>query len=76
MPGAFKKLSSASMDPSRAGVQHSGARATPFTAHPLTPLKAYTLEERVLPANRTAALKRAADVCLHPSKTEGFGSAA
>ena len=38
--------------------------------------QAYTLEERVLPANRTAALKRAADVCLHPSKTEGFGSAA
>eukprot|EP00946_MAST-07B_sp_MAST-7B-sp1_P002660 g2660.t1 len=37
------------------------------------PRSAYTIIGRMLSERKVAALKLAADVCLHPSKTEGFG---
>lgn len=37
------------------------------------PAAAWTLDEALHAPPRVAGLKRAADVCLHPSKTEGFG---
>jgi len=33
----------------------------------------YTLDTRILPLEQSLALKRMADVVLHPSKSEGFG---
>ena len=33
----------------------------------------YTLDESIHPPERISALKEAADVCLHPSRVEGFG---
>jgi glycosyltransferase involved in cell wall biosynthesis len=37
------------------------------------PRSSYTIISRMLSEKKAAALKLAADVCLHPSKTEGFG---
>ena len=37
------------------------------------PAAAWTLDEALHAPARVAGLKRAADACLHPSKTEGFG---
>ena len=37
------------------------------------PEDAYTLDERIHPIAEAMALKRMADVCMHPSKVEGFG---
>lgn len=37
------------------------------------PEDAYILDERIHPIEESMALKRMADVCLHPSKVEGFG---
>ena len=37
------------------------------------PSDAYTLDEEIHDTKHVAALKSAADVCLHASKTEGFG---
>jgi hypothetical protein len=37
------------------------------------PTHAYTLDHGIYPSEEVPALKRMADVCLHASKTEGFG---
>ena len=38
------------------------------------PEGSYTLVEQIVSPELTAAFRRDADVCLHPSKTEGFGA--
>lgn len=36
-------------------------------------ITSYTLDEKIHPPEDISALKKAADVCLHPSRVEGFG---
>lgn len=49
-----------------------GGQPLRYLLHMLN-ITSYTLDEEIHPPEQISALKQAADVCLHPSRVEGFG---